>query len=242
MPRRAPDWLRRCPIAHRGLHGAGRPENSLAAFAAACDAGYGIELDVHRTRTGELVVMHDDTATRTTTVAIRTTEIGARDLARLRLEGTDEPVPRLRDVLALVRGRVPLVIELKSSRDRGPLERGVLAAIERYGGPVALQSFDPFTLSLLRRLAPAQLLGLLASDFRDSDLPASERFVLRRLLLAPLSRPDYIGYALRGLPCWPTRATRRLGLPLLAWTVDSPAALQRARALADNVIFEHVRP
>jgi glycerophosphoryl diester phosphodiesterase len=118
----------------------------------------------------------------------------------------------------------------------------VLAALRHYAGEVAIQSFNPLALAWFRRHVPELARGLLAGDFADASLPPYKKFVLRRLLLAPLSAPHYIGYDLRCLPHWAPRLARRLGVPLVAWTIQTPAEVRRATQLADNFIFERVRP
>lgn len=242
MASRAPAWIRQRPIAHRGLHDAERPENSLAAFEAAARSGYPIELDVHRTRDDGVVVFHDETLARMTGAAGRVEHHGLAELAALRLAGGDERIPTLAQALETVAGRVPVVIEVKNDGEVGPLEQLVLRDIRAYGGEVAVQSFNPFSVAWFRDAAPELTRGLLASDFEDTTLPRYQKFLLRRLLLAPLCAPHYIGYDLNALPYWPADIARRLGLALVAWTIRTPLELQRAGTVADNVIFEGVRP
>src|SRR4051794_26055161 len=136
-------WLVRTPIAHRGLHAAheGRPENSLAAFARCCALGFPAELDVRLARDGEVVVFHDRALKRLTGAAGRVEERDAAELRALRLLGTDERVPLLAEVLELVGGRVPLLVELKSGAPAATLERAVLRVLDGYPGEVAIQSF-----------------------------------------------------------------------------------------------------
>ena len=242
MTPRAPAWLLARPIAHRGLHDAQRPENSLAACDAAVAADYPIELDVHLGNTGELVVFHDDELGRMTGASGSLADTPWSRLSSLRLAGTDEPIPRLEQVLARVRGRVPLILDLKSGRAPGKLEDAVTAALANYRGEIALQSFNPFAIARLRRASRSRVLGLLSCEFDAADLSRLEKFALRRLLLAPLAMPNYVGYELRCLPYWAASAARRFGVALVAWTVRSEAELARAAALADNCIFEVVRP
>lgn len=241
--RPVPSWLRSRPIAHRGLHDASRPENSLAAFEAAAAAGHPIELDVHLTADGQAVVFHDDTLERMTghpgTVAAST----LAELTALRLRGTDEPVPSLAQVLERVAGRVPVLVELKShGPPRGRLEPAVCDVLARFPGEHAVQSFDPWSMLWMRRHAPHLPRGMLSGDMRSEGLPLHEALAVEHLLLAPAVRPDFIGYELRALPHPATSLWRRLGRPLLAWTIRDDAALRRARGLVDNVIFEGVTP
>ena len=124
----------------------------------------------------------------------------------------------------------------------GTFETAIGRILDPYDGPVAVQSFNPLTLAWFRRHAPQHLRGQLASDFQDVQLAASKRFVLRRLLLAPVSAPHYVGYELRCLPYWAPTVARRLGIPVIAWTIRTAEEMARATRLADNYIFESVRP
>jgi glycerophosphoryl diester phosphodiesterase len=238
----APAWLWSRPVAHRGLHDALRPENSLAAFEAAAAAGHPIELDVHLTADGHAVVFHDEDLPRMTGRRGRVAEATLAELQALTLLDTDEHVPSLDEVLVCVRGRVPVLVELKARKPYGPLEQAVRDTLRRHPGTYAVQSFDPWSLVWLRRHAPELPRGMLSCDFLDEDLPRHQRLALQHLLLAPLVRPSFVGYDLHALPHWAPTALRRLGLPLLAWTVRTAEDLVRARGLVDNVIFEHVQP
>jgi glycerophosphoryl diester phosphodiesterase len=140
----APAWLRSRPVAHRGLHDAARPENSLAAFEASAQAGHPIELDVHLTADGHAVVFHDDDLPRMTGRPGRVADATLAELRALPLLDTDERIPSLDDVLALVHGRVPVLVELKARAPYGPLEQAVRDRLRRRPGAYAVQSLDPW--------------------------------------------------------------------------------------------------
>lgn len=240
-----PDWLRSTPIAHRGLHDreAGVPENSLAAFARAARVGYPVELDVHVLADGALAVFHDFTLERMTGEG---GEIGRRtlsEIAPLRLLGTAERIPRLEEVLELAAGKTPLLIEAKTrSRTDRRLEEALGKCLDGYEGPFAVQAFNPFSLAWFARHRPTFLRGQLACDFRGERLPRYRKWLLRNLLLTPWSRPHFIHYEIRCLPCWPVTRQRRLGLPILGWCVRSEREAAAARGLCDNYVFEGFRP
>lgn len=245
--RALPAWLTQTPIAHRGLHDAkaGVPENSIAAFEAAIAAGYGIELDLQLSADGIAVVFHDDRldrlAGRPGALAAETAEA----LGRMKLLGTAETIPSFRRTLHTVAGRAPLLVELKTlGRAAGPLEAAAWRELAGYAGPFAVQSFEPRTVAWFRRNAPATCRGQISGLYRDDRQGQSSprRFLLRNLLLAAPGRPDFIAYDVNGLGRPPVRLARRLGLPVLAWTVRTGEQLATARALADNVIFEQIRP
>lgn len=246
--RRLP-WLLAPPIAHRGLHDAARgiAENSRAAFAAAVQAGYGIELDLQPSAEGEAMVFHDDDLARMTAARGRVWEHRACELAALPLAGSEETIPRLAEVLALVNGQTPLFVEIKyrGGRAIGRLEARVAALLAGYRGPVAVQSFEPRLLAWFTVHAPALPRGQISGDYRRyREEPLSFAARWRRTMLgdSALARPDYIVYEWRALPNPATRAARRRGLPVLAWTVHDPAEYERARRHADNVLFEGFRP
>ncbi len=245
MPRtlgNAPRWLWERPIAHRGLHDDDRPENSLAAFEAAALAGDPIELDVHLSADGEVVVFHDQDLERMTGRPGTVAQTPMQTLRSLRLGDSEQTIPSLDDVLDHIAGRVPLLVELKPPAVVGPLERAVCAVLERHGGEHAVQSFDPYSMLWMRRHAPGIPRGLLSADMLEEDLPLHQGAGLRNLALAPRIRPDFVAYELWSLPYWAPSAWRRMGGLLLAWTVRDEGGLRRAREVADNVIFEYVRP
>jgi len=237
-------WLVTVPIAHRGLYDrrSGRPENSLAAFDAAVAEGFACELDVHLTRAGELVVVHDTDLTALTGEAIQTEALTPDLRVRLRLGGTSEGIPTFAEVLARVAGKVPLLVELKHpSLSAGTdLVRAVLDAVRSYRGNYALSSFDPLIVLALRRSRPAAPVGQISGLLRNGN-PLG-RLVMRSLLTNHLTRPDFLSYELAGLPSVAVGRWRQRGVRVLAWPVESPDDEVRAMRFADNIIFGGYRP
>lgn len=237
------DWIRRRPIAHRGLHGPDAPENSRPAFRAAIEAGYPIELDVRLTRDGIPVVFHDATLDRLTTDDRPVAATTWAEIADLGLAGSDVRIPRLQSVLSLVDGRVPLLIELKNTGTGHALETAVASRLDRYEGPFAVQSFNPVSLAYFRACRPSWPRGQLASATLDQgQVPRRYRVLLERLIASGVSWPRFIAYRHDQLPYWPVTLHQRLGIPVLAWTVRTDAERRRALRYADNVIFEGIRP
>lgn len=239
---RTPGWVTDRPIAHRGLHDERRPENSLAAFEAAVDAGLPLELDVHASVDAEAVVFHDESLERMTGTHGDVRAWPWHRLRDLALGGSTERVPSLAQVLRMVDGRVPVIVEIKNSGSVGVIERAVVRVLDRYAGPTAVQSFNPLSMAWFRRERPELLRGLLAGDMHDSGFGLAKRVLLQRMLLAPHVRPDYVGYGLEALPEPSASLLRRMGIPLLAWTVRTREEQTRALQLADNYIFEFVEP
>lgn len=227
------------PIAHRGLHSADAPENSLAAFARAAEAGYPIELDVRPIDDGTVVVYHDGILTRLTDRDGYVCNLSKADLAEIRLGGTDEKIPTFNEVLELVAGRTPLLIEIKNEGTVGALERETLNILQSYKGEYAVQSFNPYSMEFFKKNAPQIPRGQLAMMIKDKQFGFIKRRLLSRLKLNKVSSPDFISYNALDLP---NKYVTRTGLPVLAWTIHSNTELEKAKPYCDNIIFENFVP
>jgi glycerophosphoryl diester phosphodiesterase len=222
------------PFAHRGLHGDGRIENSRAAFEAAIAAGHGIELDVQASLDGEAMVFHDYDLGRLAAGDGKLAWLTAADLGRIKLKGTDETIPTLKEVLALIGGKAPLLIEVKSpGREIGALSRSVAAALASYIGPVAVMSFNPEVGRWFARHAPGVLRGLVVTEAGKAW-----RGTLTRRLALWRSRADFLAYDIRDLPSRFAGAQRMKGLPVLTWTCRTFGDRARAAEHADQIIYE----
>jgi glycerophosphoryl diester phosphodiesterase len=236
-------WYTERPIAHRGLHTESIPENSLGAFRNAIEADYAVELDVRLSADGVPVVFHDASLERLVGRNDTVAGLGWDDLAECTLGATDEPIPRLEDALETIAGEVPVLVEIKSEGRPGMLESSVADRIDDYGGEFAVQSFNPLTVAWFRRHRPDWSRGQLAGFLEDVETVGRvQRAIQKRLLTNWYSRPDFIGYEHRRLPYWPVRWHRKLGTPVLAWTIRSHEDRSRVAEYADNVIFEEIRP
>jgi glycerophosphoryl diester phosphodiesterase len=227
-------WLTARPIAHRGLHDSSRgvPENSLAAFSAAVEAHYAIECDLHLSADSIPVVFHDNDLARLCGQQGGVRDRTASELGDLRLGGTPEWIPTLDELLALVEGRVPLVLELKHIRERDAgLAWEVVERLKRYAGPAALMSFDSALIADIRAADPSLPRGLTAAGgFRAA--PIHTHTALRLGV-------DFISYCIDDLPTpMPILARRLFGIPLICWTVRTPQQLRKARAWSDQITFE----
>lgn len=230
--------------AHRGLHTRDRaiPENSLAAFRAAVTAGYGIELDIQLSKDGEVVVFHDDTLTRVCGVPGRVDAYTLDELRAMRLCGTEQTIPLLREVFEVVDGKVPLIIELKTGPRNGMLCEKALTLLRGYSGPFCIESFDPRIVGWFRRNAPDILRGQLAdtaSAYKDQPWPAA--FALSRTLLNAVARPQFIAYGPGRKPL-AVRLAEAMGALRVAWTVHPEDDIEKKQAENDAVIFEFYRP
>lgn len=240
------------PLAHRALHDAdaGRPENSTAAVAAAVAAGWGIEIDLQGSADGAAMVFHDARLERLTGAAGPVRARTAAELEALRLCGTDEAIPLLATVLELVGGRVPLLIELKDQSGRmagsdGVLEGAVARALEGYRGPVAAMSFNPDMVATLASVAPGLPRGLVTQAWTGDEvaaLPEARRAHLRAIADFDRVGAAFVSHHHRDLDRAEVRALRAAGVPVLCWTVRSPAEEAAAHRGADGITFEGYRP
>lgn len=234
-------FLRR-NIAHRGLYSADQsvPENSLTAFRRAVESGYGVELDVHITADGALAVFHDDDLGRMCGVGGKPEDKTWTELAALRLAGSEETIPTLGEVLTVVGGKTPIILELKRGSRNTALCEGVYASLRDYAGDVCIESFDPFIVRWWRKNAPDRLRGQLSANYREMKKGTSgiNAFLLSRLLTNCLARPQFIAYGLCERKPLTVRLCERMGVMRVAWTSHD----ERAEAVNDAVIFEHYRP
>lgn len=241
------DKLEGWNYAHRGLHGEGVPENSMAAFRKALDSGYGIELDLHLLADGNLAVIHDSLLNRTTGQAGRVEDLKTEDLKNYPLEGTDETIPEFSQVLDLFQGKAPLIVELKpESGNQAALAETACKMLEGYQGPYCIESFDPRCLMWLRKNKPQIIRGQLAENFfrGKNDLSDGLRLVLTNLLMNFLTRPDFIAYNFAhrktSLSVW--LCEKLWGSKMVAWTLRAKEDYDQAKQEGWIPIFEKFQP
>jgi glycerophosphoryl diester phosphodiesterase len=240
------------PIAHRGLHHAanGVLENTAEAFTAAIAKGYGVECDIRPAGCATPMVFHDDTLDRLIEGRGPLLAHDAAALKRLRYKGGGFPMLDLGELLELVGGRVPLLVEIKSEWD--PPDARWLANVARlsaaYAGPIGLMSFDPAVMTIIRELAPSVPRGMVSGSFEGEGwwrerLSEERSFRLRHLLESRPAAPDFYAYQVGALPTPVTRFVREvLGVPLFTWTVRTPEERAIAATWADAPIFEGYEP
>jgi glycerophosphoryl diester phosphodiesterase len=247
---RAPDWLTARPVAHRGLHDGARGilENMPGAALAAIDGNFAIECDIQLAADGEAMVHHDDALGRLTDGSGALLGMTSQALKTVRFKDTPEKMMSLGDLCALVRGRVPIVIEVKSHFDGDrKLVTRMAEVLGTYSGPVAGMSFDPDQVQALREVMPELPRGIVAQRvYTAADWPeatAAQRNGMLHLRHAFRTRPHFVAYWVNDLPApAPWIARHIFGLPLLTWTVRTPEQRVRAARYADQMIFEGFRP
>lgn len=252
-PRRnQPGWdkLEGVRFAHRGLHDMERgiPENSMAAFRAAVDHGFGAELDVHLMADGNLAVVHDSNLSRVCGADVCVEDLTAAELPGFPLMGTGETIPLFEDVLELFEGKTPLIIELKVERGNyNDLTDRTMKALQGWRGTYCIESFHPAALLRLKEKYPEVLRGQLSENFLRSsevgNLSLPGRFVLTNLLTTGLTKPDFIAYKHQDRSNLSLRLMRRLyGVHEAGWTVRDAGTLEELEQKGVAPIFEQFVP
>ena len=231
--------------AHRGLHSneGGVPENSLAAFAAATKAGYGVELDVQFTADRQIVVFHDNDLKRMCGVDRRVDELTYDELKTLRLLDSDQHIPLLSEVLEVLDGAT-LLCEFKAMRSYTDtsLCEAALPLLNSYKGAVCIESFNPFMVRWFRKHAPHYIRGILSKKFEKGEVAQVLCFPLSSLFANCLCRPDFIAYQHTDHTQPFFRLCRLFHPMTVAWTVHSPAEAEEAKKRFDTIIFEGFLP
>ena len=242
--RRASGILTARPIAHRGLHDADRGvvENTASAFAAAIARNYAIECDLQLTKDGEAVVFHDEHLERLTEGRGMVKDLTTAEMQQLVIRKSTDKVQTLAELLAQVKGQVPLVIELKSHWDGDERIAGrAVALLKDYAGPHCLMSFDPDAIDAVRRLSPDTIRGIVAEQVDGSYysfLPLAKQMELRNFAHVTRTRPDFVSFYFEQLPWAPITAMRTSGMPIITWTIRSPQQAVMARRCSDQITFE----
>lgn len=236
-------------IAHRGLYDnkTAAPENSLAAFENAIQGGYGIELDVHLSKDGIPVVIHDATLRRAAGVNQRIADLTFAEIRSDPLFQSEEHVPSLKEALKLIGGKVPLVIEVKSGDHDDALCQAVMADLQDYPGDYCVISFSPFVLRWFKRNTPDVLRGQLSMNFFDPWKQRKEsclvKFAQTNLMTNCVSKPDFIAYEFKGAEKLPLIMSRNLFHAITAaWTIRNEEELKYADRYFDIIVFEGFLP
>lgn len=231
--------------AHRGLHNANIPENSMPAFSAACDSGYGIELDIQLSSDGRVVVFHDETLLRMCGIDKKVSDLTYEELSKLTLNNSSERIPLLEEVLFLVDGKVPLLIELKGTDKNTSLCDRAFELLDLYGGAFCIESFNPLLIGYVKRKRPEYKRGQLVTILKkkDANQPLPVRFMLSHMLLNFISRPHFIAFDMMKKPTVGILAASSvLGAKKFAWTVRSAEDYNSLKERGVLSIFENFTP
>ncbi len=232
-------------LAHRGLHSKDKkiPENSMAAFKAAVEAGYGIELDIQLTKDEQVVVFHDDTLPRVCGVEGRVDDYTCEELQAFSLCKTDEKIPLFSDVLKLVDAKVPLLVELKNGPKNNLLCEKALKLLRNYKGIFCIESFSPFIVGWFKKNAPDIFRGQLSAPAKEfkGELNRLPAFFLSNMLTNCIARPQFSSYhkEKRSLT---VKLCEAMGAMRFVWTVRPADDIKKLEKKHDAVIFEFYKP
>lgn len=245
-----PPIFARVPFAHRALHDVtdGRPENSRAAIRAAIASGYGIEIDVQLSSDGAAMVFHDYDLGRLAQAKGAVRLQSADALRAIPLRGGNEGIPDLAEVLNLIAGQVPLLIELKDQDGAmgpnvGPLERATAQALEGYKGDVAVMSFNPHSVAAMQELCPDIPRGITTSAYRMDEWPLSAAVCDRLRDIPDYARVGarFISHEFDDLDRPRVAELKQAGAMICCWTVCSIEDEALARRVADTITFDGYR-
>ena len=233
------EFLSRSLIAHRGYYNnkKGIPENSVLAFKKAIDNNYLIELDVCLTKDKKLVVFHDDNLKRVCGVNKKVKDLTYKELLKYNLFDTTQKVPLFSDVIKLVNGRVPILIETKYYNRYGVLEKILINELSNYKGLYAIQSFYPMSLLWLKRNTKDIPIGLLSSNFKN-DLNRLKSIIGKTLILDLFFKTDFISYDVKGLPN-NYLSYKRDKKKIVIWTIKNKKDYDLARQYTGSLICEN---
>ncbi|WP_299674929.1 glycerophosphodiester phosphodiesterase family protein [uncultured Dokdonia sp.] len=234
-------WLTTIPIAHRGLHDGNlkTPENSLSAFAKAIKENYPIELDIQIIQDGTVIVFHDTDLKRICNNSKKTRSLTKATLKEHTLFNTSETIPTLQEVLDIVKGQVPLLIEFKTNSLSKKLEQNTLSLLKEYKGAIALQSFNRSSVKWLCKQHHSYPVGQLAEP---SHAIKPLNYIYDYLQLNKNMSPDFVAYDIDDLPNKRVSYFKEKGVPILLWTARSQSQIETHKTLADNIIFEGFTP
>lgn len=227
-------------IAHRGLYNkVDTPENSMKAFENAIARGYSIELDVNMTLDGHLVVFHDESLKRMTGIKNDITSSTLNEVKKLKLLGTDNNIPTFEDVLMLVNGRVPLMIEIKKNERYKELMPKLMKLLNKYNGEYVIESFDPRVIYWLKRNAPDVIRGQLSAKNIREVKGRLLKLLLGKMFFNFLTKPNFISYLYTEVDNKFYKKQKRKNRFVAVWTVRSKEEYQKVKDNADMFIFEN---
>ena len=242
-------FITRLPIAHRGLHNADENivENSKGSVLAAIKHGYAIEIDVQLTKDNQAIVFHDENLQRMVDNDGKVIDFTLQQLLEFKQKANGENLISFKELLEIVDGKVPLIIEVKSiAKNVGPLEKHIADAIQNYKGEICVMSFNPYTVREFKRIAPDIIRGIVAlQNMKIKNWPNTtpfKRFIFKNLLHWFLIRPDFISYRVHDLPIISTQIAGFFGIPIITWTVKNPEDAQHSYKYADQITFEKYLP
>ena len=238
-------WLKENLIAHRGFHSKDLsvPENSMLAFKKALEKGYSIELDIHATKDGVVLAFHDFNLKRLCGVDLNLSDVTYEDIKNLTLHQTHEKITLLKDVLNLVNGKVPLLIEFKPHGDIKLLCESFMKTIEGYQGAFAIFSFHPKVVGWFKKHHPEIIRGQIAEYFKDNhEMGWFSKYLLKSMFFNHFTKPDFVSYGIKDLPNRYLDRLYKKGMTVISYAAKTQQELDFVKSHYHNVVFEYFEP
>lgn len=238
-------WLKQSLIAHRGLHkeNGAIPENSMTAFEAALNQGYAIECDLQFTKDGVIVVFHDENLKRLTGLDKKITDVTYDEIKDLTLLISNQKIPKLIDLLSLVNGQVPLLIEIKPMGHIKKFCKAFMHTMTQYQGEYAVFSFHPQVVLWFKKHHPYVIRGQISAYFDNTtQLKQSMKFLMKRLFFNRFTKPDFISYYIHDLPNKHVDKQKKKGITVISYAAKTQKEFDFVTAHYDNVVFEYFIP
>ncbi|MCF7924851.1 MAG: glycerophosphodiester phosphodiesterase [Candidatus Izimaplasma sp.] len=238
-------WIKENHIAHRGFHSLDKsiPENSLLAFKKAIDYNYSIEMDVNVTKDGKVVVFHDLNLRRLCNIDINLSEVTYEEIKNFHLLNTNEKIPLLTDVLELVKGKVPLLIELKPKGNNKLLCESFIKTMDNYQGEFAVHSFSPSIVYWFKKNHPEIIRGQVTEYFKDdSKINRFIKSLMKRMVFNIFTKPDFVNYGIKDLPNKYADKVYKKGMMVISYCARNKLEFDMVRKHYDNAVFEFFRP
>lgn len=246
LKKRIPEdsWITKKIITHRGLYdNINAPENSILAFNLSCENDFGIELDVNILKSGEIVVFHDANLNRMTGVDKLITDCTYDEILKIKLGNTDQTIPLFEDVLKLVDGKVPLLVEIKNRETTaGILEQKTYDILKKYDGEYFIQSFNPLSVMWFRKNAPEIIRGQISGSYKNWGIKGLRKFMLKYLVYNIISKPDFINYEIKYIDSIFMKFIKMKKKIIIGWVASDKKQYETAMEKFDNVIIEKFIP
>jgi glycerophosphoryl diester phosphodiesterase len=237
-------WLKTHDIAHRGLYQKDQsiPENSIAAFKSAIEKGYSIEFDVNVLKDGTVLSFHDSNLKRICGIDRILSDLVYDDVKDLKLFGTEEKIPKLKDVLDFVCGRVPLLIELKPKGNITLLCESVMKDLIDYQGDYAIFSFHPKVQYWFKKNHPHVIRGQIAEFFSKEKMNPIIKYLLKTMFFNRFTKPDFISYGIDDMPNSYLDHYMKKKMTIISYAAKNQSELDFVRSRYHNAVFEHFIP
>ena len=238
-------WIKDIFIAHRGLHSKDKsvPENSISSFKLAIERSYGIEMDINILKDGTVIVFHDYNLKRLIGKNINLGNLNYDDIKDFKILNTEEKIPTLKEVLNLVNGKVPLLIELKPHGNNRLLCENFIKDIKNYNGKFAIHSFNPHIVKWFKKNHPDIIRGQITEYFRDDKkMKKFTKYLMKSMFFNKFTKPDFVNYGIKDLPNKYCDRAYKKGMCIISYASRSQEEFDMVKDHYDNSVFEFFTP